>query len=417
MLPGVHGEDACFVGAAMLDPGMRLAGSPLVPGAVLSIGGAGPDFQPVRRSAAATLHVISGPDAGFGVALRPGRYFVGRATESHVCLDNEDVSRVHALVEVSADGAALIADAGSRNGTWVNGARVTGPTAIDEGSALSIGQDGLRWTPAVHPAVRVVQTADGRLEFDPVFAPVPSIGVREVEVAPVEGLWRRKRRRAAATAAAGERLAVLAAEEASVHRLLAPGPAEVIATATGARAGLWPRNGRSAHGLVLRVGLADQAPSVRLRGAPGDGIELPDLRDVPLTVDLRETGALGVIGDGEPARALLRWLVVQLATLRSPDDLRLVLFTGDEAEDEVTGETRVDRGDGDRGAGDGDGDRDGGVRGPPATSGSRRRSPGGSPGRRSLTAVPDRGVTRPAAGYASIVLPYQSLASVTPGRV
>jgi S-DNA-T family DNA segregation ATPase FtsK/SpoIIIE len=365
MLPGVHGEDACFVGAAMLDPRMRLAGSPLVPGAVLSIGGAGPDFQPVRRSAAGTLHVISGPDAGFGVALRPGRYFVGRATESHVCLNNEDVSRVHALVEVSADGAALIADAGSRNGTWVNGARVTGPTAIDEGSALWIGQDGLRWTPAVHQAVRVVQTADGRLEFDPVFAPVPSIGVREVEVAPVEGLWRRKRRRAAAAAAAGERLAVVAAEEASVRRLLAPGPAEVIAMATGARPGLWPRNGRAAHGLVLRVGLADQAPSVRLRGAPGDGIELPDLRAVPLTVDLRATGVLAVIGDGEPARALLRWLMVQLATLRSPDDLRLVLLTGDEAEDEVTGdtradgETRVDRdGDGDAGDDDDDGDQD-----------------------------------------------------------
>ena len=54
----------------------------------------------------------------------------------------------------------------------------------------------------------------------------------------------------------------------------------------------------------------------------------------PLTVDLRETGVLGVIGTGEQARALLRWLIVQLATLRSPDDLRLVLLTaGDESRD------------------------------------------------------------------------------------
>ena len=39
---------------------------------------------------------------------------------------------------------------------------------------------------------------------------------------------------------------------------------------------------------------------------------------------------LGVIGTGEPAKALLRWLIVQLATLRSPDDLRLVLLTAGE---------------------------------------------------------------------------------------
>jgi hypothetical protein len=109
-LPGVSQGDACFVGAAMLDPATRLAGSPLLPGAVLSVGGAGPDYQPVRGAAAGTLHVIEGPDAGFGVALRPGRYFIGRSPDSHVSLHDVDVSRTHALVEVSAEGRAVIFD-------------------------------------------------------------------------------------------------------------------------------------------------------------------------------------------------------------------------------------------------------------------------------------------------------------------
>jgi DNA segregation ATPase FtsK/SpoIIIE, S-DNA-T family len=322
----------------MLDPRMRLAGSPLLPGAVLSVGGPGPDYHPARRGAAGTLHVIAGPDAGFGVALRPGRYFIGRAADSHVCLYDEDVSRMHAVVEVSADGTALITDAGSRNGTWVNGMEVNVPTGLDEGSVVWMGNDTLRWAAGTGQALRVVQTADGLLEFDRVFAAPPAIPVQEVDGPPpgparrsftamARSYWRRKAKRAQAMATALGQLAALAAEETRVRHLLAPGPAEISAMAAGARPDLWPRDARSAHGLVLRVGVTDQAPSVRLRGMPGDDFEVPPLHGVPVTVDLRETGVLGVIGTGEPARALLRWLVVQLATLRSPGDLRLVLLT------------------------------------------------------------------------------------------
>ena len=90
----------CFVGATPLDPRALLADSPLLSGAVLSVGGAGPDYHPLRGTAAGTMHVIAGPDAGFGVALRPGRCMIGRSAESEVCLHDPDVSRGHALVEV-----------------------------------------------------------------------------------------------------------------------------------------------------------------------------------------------------------------------------------------------------------------------------------------------------------------------------
>jgi DNA segregation ATPase FtsK/SpoIIIE, S-DNA-T family len=379
VLPGVSQGDACFVGAALLDPAARIAGSPLLPGAVLSVGGAGPDYQPVRGAAAGTMHVIAGPDAGFGVALRPGRYFIGRAADAHVCLDDVDVSRTHALVEVSAAGGAVISDAGSRNGTWVNGTRVAGPTALEDGSVARLGQDTLRWAPGAVRTLRVLQTADGRLEFNRVAAAPSVIPAPEVTAPPrapaarnwaalatsglvglvagpavlaathhpvtllaslagpaawcaayaIGGHGRAKQRRAiaAARAAAGEQLAVFVAEEERVRHLLAPGPAEVTAMAAGARPDLWSREPGSADGLVLRVGVTDQAPSVRLRVTPGAVLDVPDLRSVPVTVDLRETGLLGVIGPGEPARALLRWLIVQLAALRSPDDLRIVLLT------------------------------------------------------------------------------------------
>ena len=171
----------------MLDRATRLAGSPLLPGAVLSVGGAGPDYQPVRGAAAGTLHVIAGPDAGFGVALRPGRYFIGQSPDAHVSLHDADVSRTHALVEVSAAGRAVIVDAGSRNGTWVNGARVAVPTALDDGGSVArLGKDTLRWAPGGVRTLRVLQTADGRLEFDRALAAPAAIPVRDVVAPPRE---------------------------------------------------------------------------------------------------------------------------------------------------------------------------------------------------------------------------------------
>ncbi len=375
----------CFVGATPLNPQAKLADSPVLPGTVLTIGGPGPDYQPVRGASAGTLHVLAGPDAGLDIALAAGRHAIGRAVDSDVCLHDPDVSRKHAVIEISPDGAAQISDSDSRNGTFVNGTPIAEPTPLDGGGTVRIGGDELRWSPAESPALRVTQTTDGQLEFDRVFTPIPAIPTAEVELPPpdpdsrnvasmvmsavlgaamgpilflgthnmlmlfasmagpiapfttyaVEARQRKRTKRANAKAkvAAQERVAALAADEDRVRRLLAPGPAEIQQMAAGARTDLWPRDARSPQGLSLRVGVADQPPSIRLRGQPWEGFQLPELHGVPVAVDLRETGVLGVTGSGEQARALLRWLLVQLAALRSPDDLRIVLLTSGRDED------------------------------------------------------------------------------------
>jgi len=368
----------CFAGATLLDHRSRLADSPLLPGAMVSVGGPGPDYHPVRGAAAGTMHVIAGPDAGFGVALRPGRYTIGRTEAAQVCLRDTEVSRQHAVVEVLPDSRAVISDAGSRNGTFVNGEPVTAPMVLDDSSVVRIGADDLRWSAATDPALRVTQAADGRLEFDRAFSATPAVPGGEVTLPPPEpqprnpaamfvgggigvvtgvvmavamhqksliavsflsvlgtlvlylienhqrqqrGLGLAKARRAAQA-----EIRAMATEEDRVRRLLAPGPGEIAGMATGARVDLWPRDAKSPQGLVLRVGHADQAPSAQVRGEPFAGFQVPLLRDVPVTLDLRQTGVLGVIGTGEPVRALLRWLLIQLATMRSPDDLRIVLL-------------------------------------------------------------------------------------------
>ncbi len=72
----------------------------------------------------ATLLVVLGPDQGKALQLRPGTYRIGRDRHSHLQLRDTEVSRKHALLQVSHEGIWL-EDIGSSNGTFVNGDRVT----------------------------------------------------------------------------------------------------------------------------------------------------------------------------------------------------------------------------------------------------------------------------------------------------
>ena len=64
---------------------------------------------------------------------------IGRASQSGmVTLNHPAVSRVHAELR-RRDGTAFIRDRGSVNGTFVNGKRLSGATALKEGDTVSIG--------------------------------------------------------------------------------------------------------------------------------------------------------------------------------------------------------------------------------------------------------------------------------------
>jgi len=67
-----------------------------------------------------------------------GETLVGRGTECGVRLPSARVSRVHARVRADARGVA-VEDAGSKNGTWVNGERQQGPTLLSEGDEVAFG--------------------------------------------------------------------------------------------------------------------------------------------------------------------------------------------------------------------------------------------------------------------------------------
>jgi pSer/pThr/pTyr-binding forkhead associated (FHA) protein len=99
----------------------------------------------VATAPARTLLVLDSP------VLRPGSEIsvaastrVGRGVENGIRLDGDEfVSNRHATIEPRQDGL-WVADTGSTNGTFVNGARVTDWRLLHDGDVVRIGQTDLR---------------------------------------------------------------------------------------------------------------------------------------------------------------------------------------------------------------------------------------------------------------------------------
>jgi DNA-binding winged helix-turn-helix (wHTH) protein len=75
--------------------------------------------------------------------LPDGDYIAGRGAECSLVIDAETVSRRHARITVQL-GAVTIEDLGSTNGVRVNGARISSPTRLTDGSRVALGSAKLR---------------------------------------------------------------------------------------------------------------------------------------------------------------------------------------------------------------------------------------------------------------------------------
>ena len=77
------------------------------------------------------LEVKSGPDAGKKAEFEGDRLTIGREPGVELELADDEISRRHAAITRSADGKFTVEDLGSRNGTYVNGKRITEATPLD----------------------------------------------------------------------------------------------------------------------------------------------------------------------------------------------------------------------------------------------------------------------------------------------
>ena len=71
--------------------------------------------------------------------MRQGVNLIGRAIDAEIRIESPKVSRRHARITVDGD-AAVVEDLGSKNGTLVGDTRITGPTPLEHGDQLRLGQ-------------------------------------------------------------------------------------------------------------------------------------------------------------------------------------------------------------------------------------------------------------------------------------
>lgn len=72
------------------------------------------------------------------IDLSPGVTVLGRSPSCGVTLDDPLVSREHARLTVRGE-VVLVQDLGSRNGTLVNGERLSAPAALNDGDRIRVG--------------------------------------------------------------------------------------------------------------------------------------------------------------------------------------------------------------------------------------------------------------------------------------
>jgi DNA-binding winged helix-turn-helix (wHTH) protein len=83
--------------------------------------------------------------------LHDGENVIGRDRDLAVTIDAPIVSRRHARILIS-EGAALLEDLGSKNGTFVADARVTSPVPLQDGDQIRVGDFSLVFrTASPHP--------------------------------------------------------------------------------------------------------------------------------------------------------------------------------------------------------------------------------------------------------------------------
>ncbi len=97
------------------------------------------------------LAVTGGPAAGTHFPLPAGDHAVGRDAACDVAVPDPSMSKRHAAVRVG-EAQVLVADAGSSNGTFLNGTRVAAPISLAPGDRVECGHTTLELRVLPEPA-------------------------------------------------------------------------------------------------------------------------------------------------------------------------------------------------------------------------------------------------------------------------
>ena len=292
---------------------------------------AGTEVSP-PRAPIVELVIAGGPDAGRRFALAAGEHVVGRGPGADLTLPDRSMSRRHLVLRVGTSGVT-VADLGSSNGTYLEGARMDDERAFAPGQALEAGRTLLGIEPAragerssgpgatggrvafnrpprvarpqpaqMPPAPAVPGEGDApRLPLGAALVPL-AIGGSMAAItgnpallsfalltpamalfSHVEGRRSGSRRHEGEVvdfrrdvAELGEHLRAARLAETEERRAASPDVATLRRWATTLDPRLWERRPRDADFLELRVGTADVLATARAELAPGGAQDLRD---------------------------------------------------------------------------------------------------------------------------------------------
>lgn len=378
-----------YCGTEPIPPDGTVATSPITHGCVLTVGNKGEDPFRIPDDAVGVLNVLQGPDAGAWTWVSSvGPTTIGRDGSSDLVLKAPDISRQHAQIELTQvePPKVTVTDVGSRNGTRIGEAEITEPTEVPDEGLFGICDDVVQWLPLARTDHDWKRGPDGRIEVVRRFHAAPQSKPQRVDLPPklaernrnvgqmvmalvtpiVMGLGmfvmtrnpmsllmvlasplafflqqyfekkthaKKEREYSEGKATSASQIAKAVTDEERVRRFNDPDRLSLRLYAAGGLPGLWARQHGRPDALRFRVGVCDIDAEVTLNGERWKGLEQPKQRAVPVTVDLGDIGVLGVVGSRAASLRVLRWIIVQLATRRSPDDLRLYLVSEDDGRD------------------------------------------------------------------------------------
>ena len=85
-----------------------------------------------------TLKVLEGAKSGTKIAVKKAEFIIGRSQDCHLCAGSSAVSRQHCAI-IRTENRVAIKDLGSRNGTVVNGNKITEETELVSGDEVAVG--------------------------------------------------------------------------------------------------------------------------------------------------------------------------------------------------------------------------------------------------------------------------------------
>ncbi|MBP86024.1 MAG: peptide-binding protein [Planctomycetaceae bacterium] len=120
------------------------------------------------------LKVLLGKNEGKEIAVPVKRFLIGRADDCHMRPKSEAISRNHCAILINEDDdEVMLRDLNSRNGTYLNGERISSDMPLDSGDHLQLGR--LEFEVVIKDRKRVPEPvaagsdsaeASGSLDFD-----------------------------------------------------------------------------------------------------------------------------------------------------------------------------------------------------------------------------------------------------------